>query len=386
MTQQDPVTSDRLTDHVAIGLLATAFPEAAVHEVLDATGRRQVRDRALPAHLMVYLTMAMWLEFGKGYEQVLRFLLAGLCWARGGWRDHTIPTGGAISRARERLGPEPLRLLFERTVEPTAADDRPEALWRGLRRVAVDCTVFDLPASEGNTAAFATPGGGVPPRARLVALAECGSLALLGAAFDSTDADEDTLFAGLLDRLGPDMVVLAGRGLASYELYTAAAGTGAQLAWRVPGSFALPVLRRLEDGTYLSQLCGEGRGERVTVRVVEYSVTDDDGTSEVFALVTTLHDPRAAPAMELVRLHVDRWRVETLFRLVRADLRVPGGVLRSRTAQGARQELWALLCLYQALRPLTAHAAVIDGVDPDRVRFRPLADAVEDSDQTAFSP
>jgi len=377
------VSSDRLTDHVAIGLLVTAFPEAAVHEVLDATGRRHVRDRALPAHLMVYLTMAMWLEFGKGYERVLRFLLSGLRWARGGWPDDTIPTGGAVSRARERLGPEPLRLLFERTAKPTAADERPEVFWRGLRKVAVDGAVFDLPSSEGNTAAFAAPGG-VPPRARLAALAECGSLTLLGAAFDSVDVAEPALVARLLDRLGPGMVVLADRGLASYELYTAAAGTGAQLVWRVPGTFALPVLGRLEDGSYLSQLRGKGRGEHVTVRVVEYSVTGDDGASELRALVTTLHDPRAAPALELARLHADRWRVETLFRLVRVDLRVPGGVLRSRSAQGARQELWALLCLYQALRPLIAHTAVIAGAD--RVGFPPAADAVGDSARTAPSP
>lgn len=385
MTERDATAGDRLTDHVAIGLLATVFPDAAVRVAVDAAGRRERRDRALPAHLMVYLTMAMWLEFGKGYERVLRFLLSGLRWARGGWAGYAVPTGGAVSRARERLGPEPLRLLFEHSARPAVPTGHPDVFWRGLRKVAVDGTVFDLPASESNAAAFATPSGGVLPQARLVVLAECGSLALLGAAFDSIDIGERTLLTRLLDKLDSDMLVLADRGFPSYELYTAAADTGAQLAWRVSDSFTLPVRKRLDDGTYLSELRGKRRGERVTVRVIEYSVTDD-GVSEVFALVTTLLDPETAPALELARLYADRWQVEILFRLVKADLRTPGGVLRSRTANGVRQELWALLCLYQALRTLITKAAVIAGVDPARISFPPVLDAVKDSVRTAFSP
>jgi hypothetical protein len=189
-----------------------------------------------------------------------------------------------------------------------------------------------------------------------------------------------------LDKLTPDMLLLADRGFPSYELYTAAAATGAQLLWRVSDSFTLPVKQRLDDGTYLSELRGRRRSERVTVRVIEYSVADDDGVSEVFALITTLLDPERAPAIELARIYADRWHVEILFRLVKVDLRTPGGVFRSRSAEGVRQELWALLCLYQALRSLITRAAVIAGVDPARISFPPVLDAVKDSVKTAFSP
>jgi hypothetical protein len=85
-------------------------------------------------------------------------------------------------------------------------------------------------------------------------------------------------------------------------------------------------------------------------------------------------------------MYADRWHVEILFRLVKVDLRTPGGVLRSRTAEGVRQELRALLCLYQALRSLITRAAVIAGVDPARISFPPVLDAVNDSIATAFSP
>lgn len=386
VTDQDVVPEGRLTDDVAIGLLATTFPDEMVRAVIEATGKREQRNRALPARLMVYLSMALWLDFGKGYVRVLRNLLRGLRWARGGWDGYVVPTDGAISRARDRLGSAPMRALFEATAKPTIPAGHDEVFWRDLRKVVVDGTVFDVPASADNAVAFDTPAGGVLPQARLVALAECGSMALIGAAFDSVEVGERTLFERLLGKLTEGMLLLADRGFPSYDLYTAAAGTGAHLLWRVSDSFTLPVKKHLDDGTYLSELRGKRARDRVTVRVIEYSVADDDGVSEVFALITTLLDPERAPAIELARIYADRWHVEVLFRLVKVDLRTPGGVLRSRTAEGVRQELWALLCLYQALRSLITRAAVIAGVDPARISFPPVLDAVNDSVATAFSP
>ncbi|MFJ7098969.1 IS4 family transposase, partial [Streptomyces mirabilis] len=229
-------------------------------------------------------------------------------------------------------------------------------------------------------------GGAPPPPPRLVALAECGTLALAGAAIDSIEAGERALFERLLDRLAPGMLLLADRHFPSYDLYTAAAATGAELLWRVSASFALPVKKRLADGTYLSELRGTKRTERVKVRVIEYSVADDDGVSEVFCLITTLLDPETAPALELARNYAERWSVEVLFKLVKVDLRTSGSVLRSGRPEGVRQELWALLCVYQALRTLITRAAVIAGADPARISFPPVLDAVKSSVRTAFSP
>jgi hypothetical protein len=209
---------------------------------------------------------------------------------------------------------------------------------------------------------------------------------LAGAAFDSIAVGERALFERLLDRLGPGMLLLADRGFPSYGLYAAAARTGAELLWRVSASFALPVKKRLSDGTYLSELRGNKRAERVTVRVIEYSMADDDGISEVFCLITTLLDPDAASAPELARNYAERWSVEVLFKLVKVDLRTSGGVLRSGKHEGVRQELWALLCVYQALRTLIAKTAVIAGVEPARISFPPVPDAVKSSDRTAFFP
>lgn len=376
----------RLTDEVSIGLLATVFPDERVVAAIEEAGVREQRNRSLPARLMVYFVLAMWLDFGKGYVRVLTGLLRGLRWARGGWGGYVVPTDGAISLARGRLGDKPLKLLFEQSACPVGTAAMDGVFWRGRRLVAVDGTVFDLPRGKHNAAEYQIPSGGKLPQARVVALAECGTLALLGAEFDSIAVGERALFERLLPRLGPDTLLMADRGFPSYDLYVETLATGADVLWRVSASFALPVLARLPDGTYLSELRGTRKKDRVTVRVIEYSVLDEDGVSEVFALITNLLDPDEAPALELALNYSRRWHIELLFRLVKVDLRTPGGVLRSRSPQGVRQELWALLCLYQALRTLITRAALIAGVDATRISFPPALDAVKDSVGRAFSP
>ncbi len=397
-----PETGGRLTDDVTIGLLTTTFPGALVDEVIEATGRREQRRRVLPARLMVYLSMALWLDSGNGYLRVLRTLLSGLRWSQG-WDAAALPTDGAVSRARERLGSAPMKALFEATAAPTPAPApvrRPRVVtegsdvgdgpcgggavfWRGLRTVAVDTAVFDLPASRDNAAAFAVPSGGTLPQARLVVLAECGGLAALGAAFDSAAIDARALLRRLSDRLGPGMLLVADRGFLSRDAFASAAANGTELLWRADESTYLPVKERLPDGTYLSEL--PGPGTRLGVRVVEYGVRTDDGMCEHVVLVTTLTSPEQAPAAELARLHAARWRAEIILRLAKVDPHRPGGVLRSRTAEGVRQELWALLCVYQALRRLVTAAAVIPGVAPARIRLAPVPGTVANTHRKPLS-
>ena len=376
----------RLADEVSIGLLATVFPDERVIAAIEEAGVKEQRNRALPARLMVYFALALWLDFGKGYVRVLTGLLTGLRWARGGWGGYSVPTDGAISLARGRLGDTPLKLLFNDTARAVGTLEMDGVFWRGRRLVAVDGTVFDLPRGQDNEAEYAIPDGGKLPQARLVALAECGTLALLGAEVDSIAVGERALFERLLPTLGLGMLLLADRGFPSYDLYIKTLATGVDVLWRVSASFTLPVKTRLPDGTYLSELRGKRNKDRVTVRVIEYSIRDEDGISEVFALITNLLDPDTAPALELAHSYSQRWHIELLFRLVKVDLRTPGGILRSRTPTGVRQELWALLCLYQALRTLITRAALIAGIDATRISFPPALDAVKDSVSRAFSP
>jgi hypothetical protein len=106
----------------------------------------------------------------------------------------------------------------------------------------------------------------------------------------------------------------------------------------------------------------------------------------MFALITNLLDPDEAPALELARNYSQRWHIELLFRLVKVDLRTPGGILRSRSPQGVRQEIWALLCLYQALRTLITQAALIAQLDATRISFPPALDGSQRLRRPGFFP
>lgn len=374
---------DRLPDRVAIGVLTRTFPPELIDEVVDEAQAREQRKRSLPARLTTYFTLAMWLWREHGYEEVLRQLIDGLSWSEDMGPDEAdVAWSGSITKARARLGPEPLRLLFARVAGPVAVPGTPGCFWRGLRLTAIDGTTMDLPDSPANREAFDGPsndaGQGLFPQIRLLVHTECGTKALLNAVFDGYRRAEQTQAFDLLTTFSPGTLVLADRNFLSWKLWRDAAATGADLLWRVGEKFTLPVITRLPDGSYLSQLKPPRKadGDPVPVRIIEYTVTTRDiandhiTTSELFCLATTLLDPDTWPIEEIPALYHERWRVETLLKAVKTELRGGPQVLtRSQSPDGTRQEIWAMLCLYQALAHLISDAARHHRVDPDRISF-----------------
>jgi hypothetical protein len=380
-----------------LGLLTRTFTPELVDFVVDEAGAREERTRGLPASLMVYFTLAMWLFTGLGYGLVLREMVenmprrAGETW-RPAWT-------GSLTSARRRLGPGPLRLLFDRVAGATGTPATPGAFWRGLRLASMDGSLFDVPDSEANAAAYTRSSNGSRPapypQVRLLALVECGTKALIGAVFDSFAVGERTLAKRLLPHLREGMLLMADRGFPAYDLCAAVADTGAQLLWRVSESFALPLVEVLPDGTYLSYLQGPRKAQRMPVRVIEYTVTtttvDDDGTaeetSELFCLITTVLDPGQAPATELAELYAARWTSETIFKHIKIEQR--GGriaTLRSNSPAMVEQELWAMLCVYQAVHHLAADTAQRADLPVAHISFKSSLAAVRRSVGTDFPP
>src|SRR5215207_9342545 len=143
----------RLTDKVTVGTLTRIVRRELVDEVLAQTGRQEKRSRLLPAHVVVYFVMAMAI-FRDGYEEVLRKLVGGLQFM-GNWsRRWNIPTTGAVSQARERLGEAPLRELFTRIAVPLARGTTDGAWLRSWRLMAIDGVQIDVPDTPANLAAF----------------------------------------------------------------------------------------------------------------------------------------------------------------------------------------------------------------------------------------
>ena len=129
----------------------------------------------------------------------------------------------------------------------------------------------------------------------------------------------------------------------------------------------------------------------ITVRVIEYSVTSEDGSevSETFTLVTDIPDPALLGPGQAAAAYACRWQLETCFDELETSLR--GGaavVLQSKSPPMIRQEIYAMLCCYQAIRTLISHAASDAGTDPARISFTRARDAIRSriSDSGCFSP
>jgi hypothetical protein len=383
------VSGVRLTDRIGIGVVTRLVHRDLVDEVLAETGRVEQRSRSLPARVVVYYMLGLCLFFGESYEEVMRLLAEGLRFA-GSWRrDWKIPTTGAISQARQRLGAEPLRVLFERIAVPCAQQGTRGAWLRSRRLMAIDGFMLDVADTRDNDAVFGRLGGEKNPapfpQVRLVGLGECGTHAIVAARLGTSRANERELAEELVSDFEPGMLVIADRGFYSYRLWKAAAESGADLLWRMQEGPDLPVVRALPDGSYESflidpkirarrnkqryhgRLVDEPSG--IPVRVVEYEVTNRDGSDEIFCLITTITDPGEVSAAELAVAYAERWEFESSLDELKTHQRGRGGVLRSKSPEMARQEIWALLLTHYAIRHLMREAADQADVDPDRLSF-----------------
>ncbi|WP_093694916.1 IS4 family transposase [Streptomyces sp. 2231.1] len=388
-------SGERLSDRIALGVLTRALPPELVDEVVAECGRVEQRSRLLPARVVVYFVLAMCLFSGQGYEEVARLLTHGLERVRRWEKPWQVPTTAAIGRARRRLGPEPLKVLFDRVCRPVATQETAGAWYRRWRLVAVDGSTIDVPDTEANSAFFGRPGSGrgqqrsAYPQVRVAALVECGTHAVFAAATGPLSVHEQRLVPGLLSRLEPGMLVMADRGITGFELWQATSATGADLLWRVRKNVVLPVLEHLDDGSYLSRIVARGdhrHRDPAPVRVIEYTLGDDHDT--VYRLVTTIRDPAQAPAKELAALYHQRWEIENTLDEIKTHQGGHQLVLRSRDPAGVEQEVYGFLLVHHALRETIHHTAHQAGLDPDRISFTRTLHAARRhvTGQAALSP
>ena len=357
-----------------LGELTQQVPFEMVDAVLAETCRVQRRVRDLPARVVVYLLLAGCLFAELGYGQVWHRLTAGL-----DGLDVAAPTASAMTQARRRLGPGPLRELLALLRGPAPGGPR----WRGLLAVAIDGTIMTVADSQANLAVYSKQRGGPNgasgyPMLRLLVLVSCGTRTVIGAVFGPVSAGETTYAPGLLASLHAGMVLLADRGFGAGFLAAQIAGTRADFLIRVRtgrGAPGFPVLRRLPDGSWLSRFGG------VPVRVIDAQITVTTSAGHAAAgcrLVTTLLDPARYPAGEIAVLYRERWEVETAYFELKSTI-LGGRVLRARTPGGVDQEVYALLVTYQVLRTAIADAAgTVPGTDPDRASFTVALNAARD--------
>ena len=367
----------RITDFISLGVLAKTFPLSTVKSVLAATGKESIRQRDLPAHVVVYYVISLALYMQSSYREVLRCLLEGVQWLLNP-AERTKATGkSGISQARTRLGSEPIKRLYDEVVKPIATESTKGAWYRKWRLVSMDGSTMDIADEEGNDRVFGRPpsnrGESAYPQVRFVSFVENGTHVLFGTRIGPYRAWEGALAEETLPFLKPGMLCLADRNFYSFGLWNKAGATGAHLLWRVRKNIHLPHEKGLADGSFLSTVYGSDKERRdringVVVRVIEYTL---EGVAEpVYRLITTITDPGGgAPAMELAALYHERWEIETALDELKTHLRGARIVLRSKTPDLVTQEFYGLMMAHFAIRGLMHEAALMGNVDPDSLSF-----------------
>jgi hypothetical protein len=358
-----------------LGELTQVIPFELVDAVLADTRAVQRRLRLLPSRVGAYFVLALGLFPGKGYRGVWAELTAAL-----DGLDLAVPSPKALRDLRRRLGAAPLRALFETLAGPAAWPRIPGVRFGRYRTVSFDgCRTIKVPDTKRNRAWLgkmnAANGETGYPVIALMTLVETGTRALLGAVFGATATGEQDRARQLLHLLDASMLVLLDRGFDAAEFLRQVAATRAQFLVRLTSTRRPPVLRHLPDGSVIA-LIGAVKARIITAQV---TVTCHDGTiyGGSYRLATTLTDHRRYPAAALIALYHERWEHEITYLALRHTL-LAGRVLRSGDPEGLRQEMWALLALYQALRTaITDAIATVPGTDPDRASYQVAVDTAQ---------
>lgn len=365
----------RSSDFLTLASLMGIVPYSAVLETLKKCGVTTQRYRKLPVELMVYYIICMTFYAKVSLQEVLRCIFEGCNKLKLPLSCGIIDGRGGISNARNRLGSEVMRVLFETVCVPIAVPRTVGAFYRKWRLAALDGSTLDLPDEACNRAFFGAPGAprgkAAFPKLRFVALLEIGTHAIFAAAHGIYKDHENTLSKKLLPSLKAGMLLIADRGFGCYPVYSEALKTGADLLFRVRGVMKFARLKTLKDGSCLSKLYPSANDRRkdingIAVRVIEYRLK---GSKEKYVLITSILDPAQAPAAELAAVYHERWEIEMGYDEIKNHLKEPGECLRSKTPELVIQEFYGYLLTHFTIRSLMHQAALKNHCDPDKLSF-----------------
>lgn len=334
-----PETDQRLSDHLAIAMLTTIYPPWLVDQAIEATGRHEQRQRMLPARVVLYHLLAMALYEEASYEEVMRRLLEGIAWQRRWPTRWQVPTKAAIFKARTRLGVEPLAELFARSVQPLARTDAPSASYQSRAIIGIDHHSF---ASAATSARSPVPTG---TALELTALVEGRTHVVLDMEVAGTRESRETELA---KRLRPGAIYLPAPGIAGKPLWDAARASNAELIVPTEADWMITPVEALGDGTELVNV-HDADGRALFGEPARLLNTTDGGGD---GLLTTLTDPSSEPAAELRELHSGRPTVADCLDDLRVHQNAAAVTLRSKSTDGAVQELYGLLLAHYAIRAL----------------------------------
>ncbi len=379
--------NDKVCEQVSMTMLSEVYPTDVIERCVQhsepwCSKVRRVRLSTALALVLFVIALGLWSR--RNHCQVWDSLVGKLSDLHPAQPDSSISDSG-LSGRRKELGSQCMQALLQEHCQVIATpSSMPSAFFGRYRLMAIDGTLFHTPDTAANAAAFGRSsnqyGPGAYPQVKCVLLAECGSHAVVGLELDRYDVSEVHGAYRLLSPVGPDTVVLVDAGLISGAFIEQVRARRAHVlgaleagAWEHPHK-----QRRLADGSVLAWVAPAHSGHAryrqqcgLWVRIISYRVTDArlGEPGKVYRLVTTLLNPRVAPARTLIALYHERWEIELVIDEIKTHERAQRKVLRSKTPEGVRQELYGIYLAHYAVRVLLAEAAVEAEVDPDRLSF-----------------
>src|SRR6266704_1963324 len=378
---------DKVCEQVSMTMLSEVYPKEVIERCVReshpwSSKARRVRASTALALVVFVMAMALWSRLNPC--QVWQKLVGKLSSLHPGEPEDGLSDSG-ISGRRQALGSQCVQALMRERCQLIAQpESMPAAFFGRYRLMAIDGSVFNTPDTAANAAAFGRSsnhyGPGAYPQVRCVLLAECGPHAVVGLEIERYDVSEVHGAHRLLEQIGPNMLVMVDAGITSGGFIEHVREQRAHVLGALEAGVweHLSHQRRLADGSVLAWVGPTRPGAAkypvrggMWVRILSYRVTDErlGEVGKVYRLVTTLLNPRVAPALELIALYHERWEIELVIDEIKTHERAQRKVLRSKTPEGIRQELYGIYLAHYAVRALLAQAAVEAAVDPDRLSF-----------------
>lgn len=287
-----------------------------------------------------------------------------------------------ISAARERLGEAPLADLAARTAREWAHPTADAQRWRGLAVYGLDGSTLRVADTPDNRAHFGGQGAGPSrgtsgyPLARVVALMGLRSHLLAALALGSyAETSELSLTPALLAQVPDDALTILDRNFLSARLLLQYARAGAGRHWLLRAKSTTRWRRgeQFVPGDELVEMdvSGDARRRDPTMprtwraRAIRYHRRG----FRPQVLLTSLLDPARWPARELVERYHERWECELGFDEIKTEQLDRREMLRSRSPEGVRQEIWGLMIGYNLVRRRAVSCAAAPRVPPLRVSF-----------------
>jgi len=356
--------------------LSEVLSPELIEQCLQRSGTVTLRKRRLPMEMMIWSVVGMALFRHIPMNQIINQLDILLP----GKRPFVAPS--AVVQARQRLGEEPVREVFEQTQALWHATT-PHPHWCGLRLLGVDGVVWRTPDTQENQTAFARTANqnyeSNYPQVRMVCQMELTSHLLTASAFDSVAESEMTLAADLIEKTPDHSLTLFDKGFYSLGLLHQWQRTGTERHWLLPlkKGTQYQIIRKLSSGNALVTLKTSPQARQKWPHLpetIEARLLSKTLKGKQVQILTSMVDFRRYPSSDIVDLYGHRWEIELGYREMKQYLLQNRLTLRSKRPDMVRQELWGVLLAYNLLRFQMAQMAYsIKGVEPNQISFNQAA-------------